>query len=391
MTVRSLQIVDTLGMGGAETWLMEVLRLWSRSGAGRMDFVATSGRRGLFDEEAEALGAKIHYIPYGRTRLPAFAGAFRKVLREGVYDAVHDHQDYASGWHFLMGGGALPPVRVTHVHNPAYQIRNNYGVTLGRRLTAKVGKTLVARFATHIAGTSHQVIGEYGFGAQAFRRIPTAAVYCGFDPGRFTADPGRARADLLAEFGWPPEARIALFAGRIDVSPDPIHPQAHKNAGFAVNVAIAAARRDKRVRLLLAGALSPAVPVLERRIAEAGLAGSILFAGVRRDIEKLMAGADVLLFPSRGEGLGMAAVEAQAAGLPVLASDTVPREAAVIADLIRFKPLAAAVEAWADELLDLVERPHDPTANAKVAASPFAIVNSARALAVLYAGEAGGS
>ena len=36
-----------------------------------------------------------------------------------------------------------------------------------------------------------------------------------------------------------------------------------------------------------------------------------------------------LLFSFIGEGLGMVAVEAQAAGLPVLASDTVPEEAIV--------------------------------------------------------------
>src|SRR6266849_9344336 len=130
-----LQVVDTLGMGGAETWLMEVLRLWSKTNVGRMDFLITSGNRGVFDDEAQQLGAQIHYVRYGRTYLPRFSREFRQVLRKGRYDAIRDHQDYASGWHFLMGASALPPVRVTHVHNPAYQIRNNYGVTLSRRFT----------------------------------------------------------------------------------------------------------------------------------------------------------------------------------------------------------------------------------------------------------------
>jgi glycosyltransferase involved in cell wall biosynthesis len=384
VNIRSLQIVDTLGMGGAETWLMEVLRLWSRSGIAHMDFLATSGRRGVFDEEAEALGATIHYIPFARAKLLNFARDFRQVLREGHYDAVHDHQDYISGWHFLIGGKALPAVRVTHVHNPAYQIRNNYGITLGRRVTARIGKQLVARYATHITGTSGQVIGEYGFDAPAFRHIPKAALHCGFDPGRFAADPVFARTSLIAEFAWPMDALVALFVGRIDASPDLGHPQAHKNAGFAVDVAIAAARLDRRVRLLLAGAPSPAVPELERRIADAGLVDSIRFVGVRRDVERLMAGANVLLFPSRGEGLGMAAVEAQAAGLPVLASDKVPREAAVVAELMRFLSLDKGPDAWAAELLSMVVRPRDPRANAKVANSPFSIENSAKGLAALY-------
>lgn len=385
MSVKVLQIVDTLGMGGAETWLMEVLRLWSKTGAGRMDFVATSGQRGIFDDEAERLGATIHYIPYSRRSLPAFARAFRNVLRQGGYDVVHDHQDFVSGWHYLLGGKALPPVRVTHVHNPGYQIQKNYGVSAGRRMTSRIGKLLVARHASHIAGTSRQVIQEYGFNVPRFEHIPKAALHCGFDPARFLQDRTASRDAITGEFAWPQHARIVLFAGRIDQSPDPAHPQTHKNAGFAVDVAIAAARKYPALCMLLAGAGSPAVAVLEQRIAAAGLTGRIVFAGLRRDVEQLMAAADVLLFPSRGEGLGMVAVEAQAASLPVLASSAVPRECVVVPSLVRFRELADGPEAWADDLLTLAMHQRDlDSANRAVAKSAFAIQNSADALARLY-------
>ena len=373
-------------MGGAETWLMEVLRLWSRSGAARMDFLATSGNRGVFDAEAERLGAHIHYLRYGRSELRRFASGFRTILRDARYDAVHDHQDYASGWHFLMGGTRLPPVRVTHVHNPAYQIRNNYGVTLRRRITAGIGKGLVSRYATHIAGTSRQVITEYGFDAPAFHRIPKAQLHCGFDARRFIGDPAAAKGEVCREFGWPTDAKIVLFVGRTDQSPDVGHSQNHKNSGFAVAVGIEAARRSNGIRLLLAGAPSPAVAVLERRIADASFSERIRFLGVRLDVERLMLAANVLLFPSRGEGLGMAAVEAQAAGLPVLASTAVPRECVVVSDLVRFRDVADGAAAWADELLSLVARSRDiPRANAQVAASAFSIQHSSAALLRLYA------
>ena len=247
--VKVLQVIDNLGMGGAETWLMEVLRHWSRRGTGQMDFLITSGNRGIFDDEARQLGAQIHYVRYGRDRLPQFVREFRRILREGQYQAVHDHADCASGWHFLAGTGALPPVRIAHVHNPAYQIRNNYGVTLGRRLTARVGKNLIARYSTHIAGASRQVITEYGFDTPRFRRIPRAALHCGFDPARFLGDATAFRTSVRREFGWPEDARIILFAGRIDQSPDVGHPQNHKNSGFAVSVGIECAQ----VRFLCEG------------------------------------------------------------------------------------------------------------------------------------------
>jgi glycosyltransferase EpsF len=382
--IRVLQIIDSLGMGGAETWLMELLRLWSKMDACHIDFLATSGNPGLFDEEARRLGAKVHYVRYRRAHLPRFAVEFRRVLREGQYDAVHDHQDYASGWHFLMGSGVLPSVRVTHVHNPSYQIDNNYGVTPVRRLTSRVGKTLVARYSTHITGTSRQAIAEYGFDATPFRRIPKAALHCGFDPMRFLGEALPAKASVCEEFGWPMDAKIILFVGRIDVSPNLGHPQNHKNSGFAVSVGIECCR-DAGVRMLLAGAHSSAVPILEERIASAGLEAHIRFAGIRKDIERLMLGSDVLLFPSRGEGLGMVAVEAQAAGLPVLASDTVPRECVVVPELVRFRKVEAGQAAWADDLFQLAaQRLNIADANQRVAASAFSIDWSARALLKLY-------
>lgn len=383
--IKVLHVVDTLGMGGAETWLMEVLRLWAKARTAHMDFLITSGNKGLFDEEAGRLGARIHYLRYGRTHIRQFATEFRRILREGQYDAIHDHQDYASGWHFLMGGSSLPRVRVAHVHNPAYQIRSNYGVTLVRRITAQVGKSLVARYATHITGTSRQVVTEYGFDAPRFCRIPKAALHCGFDPARFLGDVDVMKASVCREFGWPEDIKLVLFAGRIDQSPDIGHPQNHKNSAFAVSVSIECARREACVCVLFAGALSPAVAVLEQRIAAAGLTGRIRFTAIRKDIERLMLASDVLLFPSRGEGLGMVAVEAQAAGLPVLASTAVPRECVVVPELVRFQQMEAGETQWATDLLQLAARPRNiPDANKQVAASAFAIENSGRALFRLY-------
>ncbi len=274
---------------------------------------------------------------------------------------------------------------MTHIHNPAYQILNNYGVTRGRRLTARAGKGLVARYATHILGTSRAAITAHGFDDPAFAATPKAALHCGIDAGRFLAS-AAARASVREEFGWSAENAVVLFAGRFDVSPDPDHPQTHKNSGFAVSVAIECARRCDTIRFVFAGPFSAATPILRQRVLEAGLEGRIVFAGVRRDIGRLMGGADALLFPSRAEGLGMVAVEAQAAGLPVLASSSVPGECVVVPPLVRFLNLDDGVAVWADQLLAAIDAPRlDPIdANRQVAASAFSIQHSAEALERLY-------
>lgn len=390
-----LHLIDNLGMGGAETWLVALLRHWQgrREGAPQTEFLATSGQPGFYDDEARSLGAVIHYARYGRDRLPQFIGDFRRLLRDGGYAALHDHQDFTSGWHFLMGAGRLPRVRITHVHNQYAHIAANYLTSPSRRAAAAVGRSLISRYGTYVAGTSAQSLRDYGFdhlrGPSGL--IPSGAIYCGFDPARFTGDTGAARAEMRAAFGWPSGARIVLFVGRIDDSPDLGHPLNQKNSGFAADVAIRLARQDAAVRVLFVGNPSAGTPVLQGRVCAAGLGGRIVFAGQRRDVERLMLGADALLFPSQTEGLGMVAVEAQAAGLPVLASTAVPRECVVVPSLVEFKDVADGAEAWAEALRPLLVQPRDPAAaNRAVAVSPYAIASSAAALEALYAGSAPG-
>lgn len=385
--LRSLQVVDTLSMGGAETWLMEVLRLWASEGsrAPAMDFLITSGSAGIFDDEARALGARLHYVPFGRQQVPAFVRSVQKILREGEYGAIHDHQASASGWHLLAGAGCLPAVRVVHAHNSLGQILATYGATPLRDAMTRASWSLAQRLATHITATSQHVLDSFELSSSPGAPV-AAPLYCGFRSERFLGDPAAERGRLCAEFGWPTDSRVILFAGRIDRSADPDDPQAHKNATLAVRIGIACARQDPRVRVLFAGETSPAVPILEGQTASKGLADRFAFVGVRTDIERLMLGSHVLLFPSRVEGLGMVAVEAQAAGLPVVASTEVPSECAVLPDRVEFVSLSAPLTSWVEAVLRRVSEPRQgpEVSNEAVARSPFSVAYSACRLEQLY-------
>jgi glycosyltransferase EpsF len=389
--IKVLQVVHSLGMGGAETWLMEVLRLWHKRGtvAPKMDFLATSGERGIFDDEAIGLGSTIHYLPYGRKNILSFYNGFGRILAKESYTAIHDHQGFTSGWHFLFGVGKLPRVRIGHFHNAQYQILGDYGVTRCRRLITAIGSNLTAQFATFIAGTSFQVLNEYGINNSRFDKLPRHAVYCGFDPYRFVGDHEHAKRSICCEFGWPLSSKILLFVGRIDQTPDLNGPRNGKNSGFALQVGLDCAARDASVRMVFCGAPSKSSLILQQRIDNAGCRGRFMLAGIRKDIERFMLASDILLFPSRGEGLGMVAIEAQAAGLPVLASTAVPRECVVSDELIRFLEVSEDPKQWVDAIEEILnEGPHDRKAcNLAVAVSPFAVSNSADQLESLYRGR----
>jgi glycosyltransferase EpsF len=380
-----LHIVHSLGMGGAETWLMELLRLRARDGTAGMDFLMTSGDRGIFDDEAIRLGATIHYLRYGRADLLQFATRFRRILRDGQYDAIHDHSDYVSGWHFLIGAGVSSPIRVTHVHNPWLHIEANYAVSVSRRLTTLMGKRLVNLLATHVCGTSAEILRRYGFRVQNAGRPAVSVVHCGFDIAKFNAPREIDRKSVLREFQWPENVKVVLFAGRLDRALKFDDPQNHKNSWFALNVVRAAVRLDPSVRLLMAGT-GDSRGELERHAREWGLEDNLRLIGVRSDMPRLMRAADVLLFPSRQEGLGMVAVEAQTAGLPVLASTAVPRESIVIGDLFDALPLSESVDMWAGALLRRIAKPRPSLdcCRRALASSPYSITNSAARLESVY-------
>jgi glycosyltransferase involved in cell wall biosynthesis len=386
--LKVLQIVDTLSMGGAETWIMELLRFWHRQGgkAPQLDILATSGNQGIFDEEARALGAKVFYLCYTRKNLRAFVRSFRRILRDGAYDAVHDHQDYSSGIHFLWGLGRLPHVRVAHVHNPWQHIEINYGTSFSRRLTTRAGRFLVRQLATHVCGTSPDILRQYGFFLQTLTPPLTTALHCGFDVGRFNAPIEPDRSAVLSEFGWDETARIVLFAGRLDRALEYEHPQNHKNSWLALNVVRAAAEKDKSVCLLMAGDGVPQRLEMQRRVESWGLSDRIRLLGVREDMPRLMRAANMLFFPSNQEGLGMVAVEAQAAGLPVLASDAVPAAAIVVPQLYRALPARSLLADWTDALFATLNAPRVAldVARRAVEASDFSIETSASRLLRIY-------
>ena len=386
--LRVLQVIDTLGMGGAETWLMELLRFWSKTGQVQMDFLLTSGNFGLFDEEAANLGAKLFYCRYGRGQLNRFTRAFHKVLREGMYDAIHDHQDYTSGWHFLMGVRGLPSVLIAHVHNSKNHITANYAVSPRRKLSTSIGRRLLNLLATNVCGTSAAILREYGFEPGRIHRPPVSVAHCGFKVDRFNDHREKDRRDVREELGWPAETKIVLFAGRLDRAMEFDHPQNCKNSWFALNVMKLATERDSSVCLIMAGAGDEMRTRLEEVVAGWGLSRQLRLVGVRYDLPRLMRAADVLLFPSRQEGLGMVAVEAQAAGLPVLASTGVPLECRVIHELCQFVPLDRSLHAWVETLLSIMERPKCSIERCReaVQSSPFSIENSAAILESVYSG-----
>ena len=190
-------------------------------------------------------------------------------------------------------------------------------------------------------------------------------------PFRSPADPRAARAAV----GLPGDAFVLGHVGRF---------AAEKNHAFLVQVAAEVARREPRTHLLLIGD-GPLRPAIMQQVADAGLAERVVFAGLRADVPCLLRAMDVLVLPSTFEGLSLVGLEAQAAGVPWVASDIVPVESVVVPALVQRLPLHLPAAAWAEALLAARASISQPEALALLEHSPFNIRVSVAALERIYA------
>jgi glycosyltransferase involved in cell wall biosynthesis len=92
-----------------------------------------------------------------------------------------------------------------------------------------------------------------------------------------------------------------------------------KGYEITIDVARLVVARGPRAQFVIAG-YGPLRGELERRIAQMGVAESVVLVGERRDVPTLLSAADIYLNTSRSEGMSNSVMEAMGVGLPVLAS-----------------------------------------------------------------------
>ena len=129
--------------------------------------------------------------------------------------------------------------------------------------------------------------------------------------------------------------------------------QYQKNQTFLLDAFRHLHEREEKARLVLVGD-GPDLTELEAKAVTLGIEREVLFLGNRDDVNRLLQAFDLFVMPSHFEGFGMAALEAQAAGLPCLLSDSVPRETKLTRN-VEFIP-AEDPAIWAEHMLNMLER-----------------------------------
>jgi glycosyltransferase involved in cell wall biosynthesis len=365
--VRVLHVLGRLQRGGVETWLMRSLRRIDRDRM-RFDFLVHSPDAGDYDDEARALGARIIWCPTSAGIFP-YARQLMNILRTlGPFDVVHSHVHHFSGVVLAVAALARVPARIAHSHSSAVDDRPGWR----RRLYLRTTHLLLRAFATRVFAASKTAATSL-CGPKWTGNDRCTVLHCGIDIAPFRSRP--PQADIRQELGIAPDAFVIGHVGRF---------VPEKNHSFLIDLLGAAAALHSNAQLVLVGS-GPTEELARARAAAQGLTPRVHFLGPRDDIGRLLPAFDVFAMPSLREGLGLAAVEAQAAGVAVLLASAIPREAIVDPSLCRVLDLAEGPAAWAQAALAEGARPRAPDAGIEaVEHSSFNLERSLVAMVAEY-------
>jgi glycosyltransferase involved in cell wall biosynthesis len=301
MSVLFLDPVGGDGWGGVETWLMDV----ALGLAARGHDVCAAGRPGsMWTKRAGEAGFPVLEIAMRSDFAPGQAAALSRYMRERKVDVVATKLDRGiriAGFAARFAG--RPPV-VAFMGlvetTPGLRHRLTYRMFLDRVVT------LTDRMATEIASRG------------GFDRSRVAVIPQGIRVDDYLPEPG-AREAVRAELGIDAAAPVAIGIGRL-------HRQKRFDVMLDAFARVAAAAPS--ARLLIAGTGSLEGEIAAER-ARRGLEANVLMLGFRRDTRRLLAAADVLVMSSDDEGVPVVALEAMAAGRPVVATRVGSMDAAV--------------------------------------------------------------
>lgn len=132
----------------------------------------------------------------------------------------------------------------------------------------------------------------------------------GVDTSRFFPSADKAeRKSIRKKYKIPEQAFLILTCASLD--PDKNHRTGMESLALL---------KDPEIFWLVCGE-GKCRKHLEKQAERLGISDRVIFAGYEKQIDQVLKAADLFLFPSVREGLGMAALEALACGIPVVAAD----------------------------------------------------------------------
>ncbi|MHA7059207.1 glycosyltransferase family 1 protein [Aquimarina sp. M1] len=342
-TIRVLQVFTIMNRGGAESMIMNYYRKIDRNKV-QFDFLVHRKEKAAFDNEIESLGGKIYRFDAINPLFPAeYYHKLRAFFKEHQeYTIVHSHLNTFSCFPLKIAKEFNIPCRIAHAHiaiddvritslfSQKESIKETFKKLIKLQLKKKVKKD-----ATHLFSCGDKA-GKWLFGKNTSFRTMNNAI----DTSKFAYNTIIAK-QYKEEFNV--QNRLVIgHVGRF---------ASQKNHAFLLQIFAAVLKEKSDCDMVLIGD-GPLRRGMEKEAKSLSVDGKVHFLGARADVPELFQMFDVFVFPSFYEGLPVTLIEAQAAGIKVLASDTITTEVSLTGD-IEFLSIDKSASYWASKIVAL--------------------------------------
>lgn len=336
---RVLHVVSNMHRGGAETMIMNLYRNIDRNKL-QFDFVCHSKEKAAYEDEILSLGGRIFKInSLGSSGFRSYAKELREVIQNhGPFQAVHAHTDIQAGIVTLIAKQAKVNIRVCHSHNTKWKENPNTKDNIQSYLLRNLSKVTSNRYCA-----CGEEAAKFFFGESNLNKGKVKIINNGINVDDFINVPKTIVDETKKELNIEKNVLTLGHIGRF---------YEQKNHRFLIRIAKELKNKGIKFKMILVGD-GPLKKEIEDQVVKDGLENNIHFLGIREDIPVMMKIFDILVFPSFYEGLPVTLIEAQAAGLPILMSDTITKNVNLGFSNISYRKLDEDIQIWIDEIFRL--------------------------------------
>lgn len=325
--IRVLHIVGAIYPGGMENFIMNLYENIDRDSL-QFDIAVHARKENDYVERIEQMGGRVYVLPRLTGNPLKSLYALYRLVRTNHYPVVIRHTSNALVSPQLLAAKLAGAKTICHSHNE----------TDPQQAAHKAGRFLMDFAVTRRLACSEKA-GRWMFGKHSYEVIHNA-----IDIDKFAYSEEK-RNIIRKEFNLG-DARVYGHIANF------IHSKNHQ---YLLRIYKEISLLDENARFFCVGE-GDIRPEIEAQIRQLKLQDKVILTGIRNDVENFMSCFDVLIFPSFFEGLPLTLIEAQAAGLPVLMSDTITPDVIVSEGLVNCQSIQESPQQWAEKAVQLAER-----------------------------------
>ncbi len=339
---RLLCIVGSMNMGGAETFLMKLYRNFDRTKY-QMDFAVAIAEKGEYDDEILNLGGRIYHItPKSKGTVKNFLDIKNLVRKEQYNYVLRVSQHSLSALELfaaMLGGSKVRAFRSSNSNACAGKING-----LIHKLCMFMPRNFANRYIAPSTEAASFMFGENYVKSGRVLLLRNAVNHSLF---AYNTD---YRAQIRQELGILDNDIVVGHIGRFNHQ---------KNHTYLLDVFSEILKLKRNSKLILVGKGEKETQIIDYA-KQLGIIDFISIISPRHDVNKLYSVFDVLVFPSLFEGMPNVIIEAQAASLPCVTSDSLTKEAE-ITKYVSWMPLSDSPQKWASKALEMVSMSRQST------------------------------